>query len=119
MSTLPLSLSELDTAESFFEFFGIDYSRGVIDVNRLLILRRFHDSLAEQDLDGIEEKETFALVRALPERAYAAYAAPRPASGVVAPPPPTAAGPCGPRQSPKRTFVPISAILGSTPNRRR
>jgi len=111
MSPLPLSsvLRNLDTAEAFLEHFGIAYSRGVIDVNRLLILRRFHDALAEHDLEDIEEREAMAFARSALQAAYDVYAQARPAEArtpTPPPAPPTAA----------RTFVPLAAVVG-TPSR--
>lgn len=113
MTTLSLSskLRELDTAEAFLEHFGIAYSRGVIDVNRLLILRRFHDALAEHDLEGIEEREALSLARALLQRAYDTFAAPKATAAAVAPTAPKTENPCRPAA---RTFVPLEAIIGSS-----
>jgi hypothetical protein len=108
--SLASTLRELDTAEAFLEHFGIAYARGVIDVNRLLILRRFHDALAEHDLESIEEQEALCLVRGLLQRAYNAYAVPKDAAAPAAPA--KAAAPCKPSQ---RTFVPLAAIIGSQP----
>jgi nitrogenase-stabilizing/protective protein len=38
---------ELSSAEDFLEFFGIAYDQKVVHVNRLHILQRFHDYLAQ------------------------------------------------------------------------
>lgn len=110
--SLASTLRELDTAEAFLEHFGIAYARGVIDVNRLLILRRFHDALAEHDLESIEEREALSLARSLLQRAYNAYAAPKDAADAETAAPAKAAAPCKPSQ---RTFVPLAAIIGSQP----
>jgi len=40
-------LAELSSAEDFLEFFGVEYDPSVVHVNRLHILQRFHDYLAE------------------------------------------------------------------------
>lgn len=116
MNALPLSavLRELDTTEAFLEHFGIAYSRGVIDVNRLLILRRFHDALAEHDLDGVEELEALALARSLLQAAYNAFAQPRPTAAAPSPAPQPA-----PPAAAARTFVPLDAIIGSQPRMQR
>jgi nitrogenase-stabilizing/protective protein len=113
MSTISLAstLRELDTAEAFLEHFDIAYSRGVIDVNRLLILRRFRDALSEHDLEGIEEREALTLARALLQRAYDAFAAPKAADAIAAPAVATTESPCKPTA---RTFVPLEAIIGSS-----
>lgn len=42
-------LAELSSAEEFLEYFGIDFSVPVVQVNRLHILQRFHDYLATQE----------------------------------------------------------------------
>jgi nitrogenase-stabilizing/protective protein len=112
--SLASTLRELDTAEAFVEHFDIAYSRGVIDVNRLLILRRFHDALAEHDLDGVEEQEAQSLVRTLLQRAYDVYAKPKAAGEAAAEAPAPAKAESGPKPS-ARTFVPLAAIAGSSP----
>jgi nitrogenase-stabilizing/protective protein len=40
-------LGELSSAEDFLEFFAIDFDPAVVHVNRLHILQRFHDYLAD------------------------------------------------------------------------
>ena len=42
-----LEMEELETAEDFLDYFGIEYDPSVVHVNRLHILQRFHDYLAE------------------------------------------------------------------------
>lgn len=44
--TLEEALEELSAAEDFLEFFNIEYDAGIVHVNRLHILQRFHDYLA-------------------------------------------------------------------------
>lgn len=39
------ALAELVAAEDFLDYFGIVYDRAVVDVNRLQILKRWHDTL--------------------------------------------------------------------------
>ena len=46
------SLASLETAEDFFDRFGIPYDQPVLDVYRLHILQRMHDRLAVIDLDA-------------------------------------------------------------------
>lgn len=62
---------EFESAEDFLHFFEIDYEPGIVQVNRLHILQRFHDYLkqAEDALpeDGIAQREIF---RELLKRAY-------------------------------------------------
>jgi len=45
-----LEMNELESAEDFLDYFGIDYDPSVVHVNRLHILQRFHNYLA-----GVEE----------------------------------------------------------------
>jgi nitrogenase-stabilizing/protective protein len=42
-------LAELSSAEDFLDYFRIDYDPKVVQVNRLHILQRFHNYLAELD----------------------------------------------------------------------
>lgn len=42
-----LELDDLETAEDFLDYFGIEYDPAVVQVNRLHILQRFHDYLAD------------------------------------------------------------------------
>ena len=43
-------LSELESAEDFLDFFGVEYDPAVVHVNRLHILQRFHVYLAQAQL---------------------------------------------------------------------
>ncbi len=45
--TLDEALEELTSAEDFLDFFEVPYSKAVVNVNRLHILQRFHDYLAQ------------------------------------------------------------------------
>ncbi len=45
--TLNEELEELSTAEDFLQYFEIAYDPKVVQVNRLHILQRFHDYLAQ------------------------------------------------------------------------
>jgi nitrogenase-stabilizing/protective protein len=42
-------LADLSSAEDFLDYFAIDYDAGVVQVNRLHILQRYHDYLAKQE----------------------------------------------------------------------
>ncbi len=42
-------LDELETAEDFLDYFGVHFEPSIVHVNRLHILQRFHDYLAEVD----------------------------------------------------------------------
>ncbi|HTH40809.1 MAG TPA: nitrogenase-stabilizing/protective protein NifW, partial [Rhodocyclaceae bacterium] len=43
-----LDLEDLASAEDFLNYFDIPYDQGIVHVNRLHILQRFHDYLAKQ-----------------------------------------------------------------------
>lgn len=62
-------LAELESAEEFLDYFGIDYEPSVVHVNRLHILQRFHDYLrtapANDDEDALRER-----LASLLEKAY-------------------------------------------------
>ena len=38
-------IEELESAEDFLQYFGLDYDQTIVHVNRLHILQRFHDYL--------------------------------------------------------------------------
>ena len=42
-------LDELESAEDFLDYFGLDYLPEIVNVNRLHILQRFHDYLGRHD----------------------------------------------------------------------
>jgi len=44
-TTFEEDLADLKSAEDFLNYFGIEYDRHVVQVNRLHILQRFHDYL--------------------------------------------------------------------------
>ncbi len=54
--TLEEALEDLSSAEDFLEFFEVEYDPKVVHVNRLHILQRFHDYLA-QAADQMPEAE--------------------------------------------------------------
>jgi nitrogenase-stabilizing/protective protein len=47
--TLREELAELSSAEDFLNYFDIDFEPAVVEVNRLHILKRFHDYLRQND----------------------------------------------------------------------
>ncbi len=64
MTELLETLKSLETAEDFLDHFSIAYEQRVIDVNRLHILQRLHDRLAEADLETMDDQrlqETFSV----------------------------------------------------------
>jgi nitrogenase-stabilizing/protective protein len=46
-------LADLESAEDFLDYFGIAYDRGVVQVNRLHILQRYHDYLNGHWQNGV------------------------------------------------------------------
>lgn len=63
MNTLTIKLKNLCSAEEFMDYFGIGYDQRVIDVNRLHILKRFHDYVRQhpelETLDEARQRETY------------------------------------------------------------
>jgi nitrogenase-stabilizing/protective protein len=47
MTDADFDLSELSTAEEFLDYFGVAFDPAVVQVNRLHILQRFHNYLAQ------------------------------------------------------------------------
>ncbi|MBI1209022.1 MAG: nitrogen fixation protein NifW [Azospirillum sp.] len=71
MRQLQQEMAGLSTAEEFLDHFAIAYERRVVDVNRLHILKRFHDYLdAEGEFDGFDEEACRAICSGLLLRAY-------------------------------------------------
>ena len=67
--TLDEALEELVSAEDFLEYFGIEYERSVVQVNRLHILQRFHNYLGKASLPAGED-ERRAVHAKLLQQAY-------------------------------------------------
>lgn len=68
------ALDELSSAEDFLEYFGIAFDARVVQVNRLHIMQRYHDYLANGE-SGLAECEgnddaRSRIYRLLLERAY-------------------------------------------------
>lgn len=53
--SLEEDLEELESAEDFLQYFGLEYDQRIVHVNRLHILQRFHDYIA-QSKDSIPEE---------------------------------------------------------------
>lgn len=67
---LELDLDELSSAEEFLDYFEVDYQPRVVQINRLHILQRFHDYLANVDSMPDDEDARFALQADLLRLAY-------------------------------------------------
>jgi nitrogenase-stabilizing/protective protein len=63
-------LEELHTAEDFLEYFRVPFEPRVVQVNRLHILQRFHDYLAQQGALPETAEARWALHADLLARAY-------------------------------------------------
>jgi nitrogenase-stabilizing/protective protein len=70
MTELLDTLKSLETAEDFLDHFAIPYEQRVIDVNRLHILQRLHDRLAEADLEIMDEDRLHEAYSAFLAAAY-------------------------------------------------
>jgi len=55
-------MNELESAEDFLEYFGLDFDAKVVHVNRLHILHRFHSYMSEA---AAELPESYAAQRSL------------------------------------------------------
>lgn len=69
--SLEEDLEMLESAEEFLQYFELEYDQTVVHVNRLHILQRFHNYLADAD-ETMPEDETLKRViySKLLERAY-------------------------------------------------
>jgi nitrogenase-stabilizing/protective protein len=65
-----LDLDELSSAEDFLDYFRLEYEPSVVHVNRLHILQRFHDYLAEVDEMPADASERWTLHKDLLGAAY-------------------------------------------------
>lgn len=64
-------IEELESAEDFLQFFELDYEPSIVHVNRLHILQRFHDYLAQaEDQLPVDEDALRAVHKQLLSRAY-------------------------------------------------
>lgn len=66
-------LEELSSAEDFLIHFGVTYDPGIVHVNRLHIMQRFHDYLQKGSAlieQADNDSAVFSIYRQLLERAY-------------------------------------------------
>lgn len=71
MEKLMQVLRTLSTAEEFLDYFAIEYQPGVVHVNRLHILQRFHQYLRQAPLPAdCAEDEARKTCRTFLQRAY-------------------------------------------------
>lgn len=84
MSDLTSQLASLSAAEEFFELLGVPYEREVINVNRLHILKRFHQYLRTAGpLEELDEPQQRALCCESLARAYQDFVRSTPAQEKV------------------------------------
>ena len=69
-SEFEMDMDELQSAEDFLEYFSIDYDQKVVHVNRLHILQRFHDYIAEVESLPEDENALRSLYKDLLQGAY-------------------------------------------------
>jgi len=72
---LELELEELESAEDFLGYFGIEYDPRVVQVNRLHILQRFHQYIGEIAAPPPGYEAQKALYGGLLNRAYRDFVA--------------------------------------------
>ncbi|BAP88473.1 nitrogenase-stabilizing/protective protein nifW [Burkholderiales bacterium GJ-E10] len=83
--TLEKRLAGLSAAEEFLEFFGIAYDEAVVHVNRLHILKRWHQYIERerQQIEGLPEDPARSRYRSLLQRAYDDFVVSSPAAEKV------------------------------------
>ena len=68
-----LDLEDLSSAEDFLEYFKIEYEQGVVHVNRLHILQRFHDYLEDVGEMPEQEGDRYTVYAAMLLKAYSDF----------------------------------------------
>ena len=99
-------LDELSSAEDFLEFFRVDYDARIVHVNRLHILQRFHDYLANVEAMPEDADVRFTLHADLLENAYQDFVRSDAATEKVFK--------VFHAEERKKAFVPLSNLLGKT-----
>jgi nitrogenase-stabilizing/protective protein len=65
------AMAGFSAAEEFLDYFGVQYDQAVVNVNRLHILKRFHQYLCDQEFsDELDEDVVKNAFKGLLERAY-------------------------------------------------
>jgi nitrogenase-stabilizing/protective protein len=70
MNEIAQALSQLSSAEEFFNFLEVSYEQPVVNVNRLHILKRFNQYMARHTFTGSDTAGLKAEYKALLEQAY-------------------------------------------------
>lgn len=77
-------LASLSAAEEFFAFFEVPYEQQIVNVNRLHILKRFHQYLRTNHMPvTLPDEEMFTLCKGHLERAYQDFVKSTPAQEKV------------------------------------
>ncbi len=77
-------LRQLSAAEDFLEFFGVPYDKGVVNVSRLHILKRFYQYIRQEpNLPENNEQALYQCYRNLLIKAYGDFVASTPAKEKV------------------------------------
>jgi len=70
-SELDMDMDDLESAEDFLNYFGIEFDQHVVHVNRLHILQRFHDYVSKAgDLEILDDDARRNQYKVLLIRAY-------------------------------------------------
>ena len=84
MNQLIKTIAGFSAAEEFFQFFGVEYDQAVVNVNRLHILKRFHQYLRTSPLPSTApEAELFAACKGHLQAAYKDFVRSTPAQEKV------------------------------------
>ena len=84
MNQLIKTIASFSAAEEFFQFFGVEYDQAVVNVNRLHILKRFHQYLRTSPLPSTApEDELFAACKGHLQMAYKDFVRSTPAQEKV------------------------------------
>ena len=70
MDKLLAAMAGLSAAEEFLDFFGVEYDQAVVNVNRLHILKRFHQYLHSEEIPADSGEMAAKVLKTLLERAY-------------------------------------------------
>ena len=84
MNDLTKRMSTLSSAEEFLDFFAVPYEQGVVHVNRLHILKRFHQYLrTTPGTAQMDDAALFTVCKELLVRAYGDFVRSTPAQEKV------------------------------------
>ena len=71
MSKLLSTMQNFSAAEEFLDYLGVDYIPQIVHVNRLHILKRFHQYLGRDPIaEGLSETDERAAYKTYLEKAY-------------------------------------------------